>query len=71
MFFFDENVHRLTDFVQHVSLTNPNLNTTSGSDSFGKYVVIKDDFLYVSAEREDMIVGSTNSTDVGVVYRYQ
>ena len=67
----DVFVHRLTDFVQHVSLTNPNLNTTSGSDSFGKYVVIKDDFLYVSAEREDMIVGSTNSTDVGVVYRYQ
>ena len=68
----DVFVHRLTDFVQHVSLSNPNLNTTSGSDYFGNYVLIKDDFLYVSAELEDEVVDPTlSTTNPGVVYRYQ
>ena len=66
------NIYRIPDFQLHKQVTNPNLNTSSAADKFGKYVVAKDDFVYVSAEDEDQIVDPTSATvDVGVIYRYE
>jgi hypothetical protein len=48
------------------SLTNPNIYGTTNSDYFGASVAISDDYIAVSAHRED--VGGMN--DSGVVYVY-